>query len=87
MFNGNGSVIRGLTMKEPNAEIVGLFGVAEGAQIHNITMWDCDILSAGRKAESRGISPILVYGNGDTKSYDNFLYPKKRIKQIQSSCQ
>ena len=72
-YNGNGYEIKGLTMKNPYAQIVGLFGVAEGAQIYNITIRDYDICSAGLKTDSRGISPILVYGNGNTKSYDNFL--------------
>lgn len=67
-------------MKNPYAQIVGLFGVADGAHIYNITMRDYDILSAGLKSENRAISPILVYGNGTTKSYDNFLYPKESDK-------
>lgn len=79
-YQGNGYEIKGLTMKNPYAQIVGLFGVAEGAQIYNITMRDYDIFSAGLKAESRGIAPILVYGDEDTKSDDNFLYPKESAK-------
>lgn len=79
-YQGNGYEIKGLTIKNPYAQIVGLFGVAEGAQIYNITMRDYDIFSAGLKAGSRGIAPILVYGDEDTKSYDNFLYPKESKK-------
>lgn len=79
-YQGNGYEIKGLTMKNPYAQIVGLFGVADGAHIYNITMRDYDILSAGLKADYKGISPILVYGNGTTRSYDNFLYPKETKK-------
>lgn len=79
-YQGNGDEIKGLTMKNPYAQIVGLFGVADGAHIYNITMRDYDILSAGLKADNKAISPILVYGNGTTRSYDNFLYPKETKK-------
>ena len=76
-YNGNGFEIKGLTMKNPYAEIVGLFGVAQGAKIHNVTMRDYDILLAGAKAAHKGVSPILVYGSGNTSSVDNGVYPKE----------
>ena len=67
-------------MKNPYAQVVGLFGVADGAQIYNITMRDYDILSAGAKVTIKSVSPILGYGNGTTNSYDNFLYPTEDLK-------
>lgn len=79
-YNGNGFEIKGLTMKNPYAQVVGLFGVADGAQIYNITMRDYDILSAGAKVTIKSVSPILGYGNGTTNSYDNFLYPTEDLK-------
>lgn len=41
--------VRKLTMTNPDAEIIGLFGVVRvNAQIYNITLRDCDIMSAGK---------------------------------------
>jgi len=76
-YNGNGFEIKGLTMKNPYAQIIGLFGVVDGAHIYNVILRDYDILSAGLKSTSKGISPIIVYGSGNTESHDNFLYPKE----------
>jgi len=75
VYNGNGYEIQGLTMKNPYAQIIGLFGYAKGAQIYNITMRNYDILSAGTKAENKGVAPIVVYPIENTKVYDNFVYP------------
>jgi hypothetical protein len=47
-YNGNGFEITGLTMTDPDAEIIGLFGVAKNAHIYNITLRDYDIASAGK---------------------------------------
>lgn len=76
VYNGNGYEIKGLTMKNPYAQIVGLFGVAEDAQLYNITMRDYDILSAATKAPHKGVAPIVVYPIENTQVYDNFVFPK-----------
>jgi len=75
-YNGNGFEIKGLTMTDPDAKIIGLFGVAKKATICNITLRDYDILSAGRNATGITIAPILAFGY-ECDSYDNMLYPKK----------
>lgn len=80
VYNGNGYEIQGLTMKNPYAQIVGLFGYAKGAQIYNITMRNYDILSAGTKADNKGVAPIVVYPMEKTKVYDNFVYPMESEK-------
>ncbi|MDO4275462.1 MAG: M56 family metallopeptidase [Eubacteriales bacterium] len=77
IYNGNGYEIKGLTMENPYAQIVGLFGYAKGAQIYNITMRDYDILSAAAKAATKGVAPIVVYPMGNTEVYDNVVYPKE----------
>lgn len=59
-------------------EIIGLFGVADGAEIYNITMRDYDIQTAGRNAPEKSLSPILALGYGFTRSYDNQVYPKEK---------
>lgn len=85
VYNGNGYEIQGLTMKNPYAQIIGLFGYAKGAQIYNITMRNYDILSAGTKAENKGVAPIAVYPIENTKVYDNFVYPIESEKRVESS--
>lgn len=75
-FNGNGCEITGLTMKDPDAEVIGLFGYADGAKIYNVTLRDYDIAEAGANAENRSMAPILVFGT-DTACFDNFTYPKE----------
>lgn len=75
-FNGNGCEIKGLTMKDPDVKIIGMFGYADGANIYNITLRDYDIETAGRNIKDKDVSPILVFGT-DTRSYSNFVYPKK----------
>lgn len=70
-YNGNGYEIIGLTMTDPYAEIIGLFGVVrDNAQIYNITLRDCDIMSAGRDAAkiSAGAIVAIAYGG---HAYDN----------------
>lgn len=75
-FNGNGCEITGLTMKDPDAEVAGLFGYADGAKIYNVTLRDYDIAEAGKNAENRFIAPILVFGT-DVTCFDNIAYPKE----------
>lgn len=75
-YCGNGFEIKGLTMTNPNAKVIGLFGFADGATIYNITMRDYDISTAGRNVKTKSISPILVFGT-DSRSYDNNIYPKQ----------
>lgn len=77
-FSGNGCEIIGLTMTDPNAKIIGLFGVAEGANIHNITLRDYDIQSAGRNVTGKSAAPILALALRGTRSYDNQVYPKEK---------
>lgn len=77
-YCGNGYEIIGLTMTDPDAKIIGLFGVADGAEIYNITMRDYDIQTAGRNAPEKSLSPILALGYGFTRSYDNQVYPKEK---------
>ena len=58
-------------MTNPDAEIIGLFGVVRvNAQIYNITLRDCDIMSAGRNAAhiSAGAIVAIAYGG---RAYDN----------------
>lgn len=75
-FNGNGCEIKNLTMTDPDARVIGLFGYADSAKIYNVTLRDYDIAAAGRHIKSKSVSPILVFGT-DTKCYDNFTYPQK----------
>ena len=72
-YNGNGYEIIGLTMTDPDAEIVGLFGVARNnAQIYNITLRDCDIMSAGKNAAKISVGAIVAIAYG-AHSYDNVV--------------
>lgn len=75
-FNGNGFEIIGLTMTDPYAELIGLFGFVENAHIYNVTMRDFDITSAGRKSKRISVGAILAVNKG-SRSYDNFVYPKE----------
>ena len=76
-FNGNGFEIRGLTMTDPDAELVGLFGVAKDhAQIYNITLRDYDIASAGKNAAGKSVGAIVAVAYGG-RSYDNTVYPRE----------
>lgn len=75
-FNGNGFEIVGLTMTDPDADIIGLFGVAKAANIYNVTLRDYDIMSAGRNISGKSIGAILAVGQG-SQSYDNLVYPKE----------
>ena len=74
-YNGNGYEITGLTMTDPDAELVGLFGVAKGAELYNITMRDYDITSAGSNVSGKSVGAIAAICVGS--SYDNFVYPKE----------
>ena len=78
-FNGNGFEITGLTMTDPDAKLIGLFGVAAGnAHIYNITLRDYDITSAGKNAAGKSVGAILAAAvEQSVRSYDNFVYPKK----------
>lgn len=75
-FNGNGCEITGLTIRDPGTKSCGLFGYADGAKIHDVTLRDYDIAAAGAGLEGRSIAPILVFGT-DTECFDNFAYPKE----------
>lgn len=71
-FNGNGFEITGLTMTDPDAKLVGLFGVARGAELYNITMRDYDITSAGSNVSKKSVGAIAAICVG--RDYDNFVY-------------
>lgn len=74
-YNGNGFEIIGLTMTDPDATRIGMFGWTENANIYNITLRDYDIESAGRNAKRISVAPIVpVVANG-TRCYDNHVYP------------
>ena len=83
-YNGNGFEIRGLTMTDPDAEVIGLFGVAKNAHIYNITLRDCDISSAGKNAANKSVGAVLAIGQG-SRSYDNFVYPKEAAVGIEDN--
>lgn len=70
-YNGNGFEITGLTMTDPDAKLVGLFGVAKGAELYNITMRDYDITSAGSNVSGKSVGAIAAVRVGS--SYDNFV--------------
>lgn len=74
-YNGNGYEIRGLTMTSPDAEIIGMFGVAEKAHIYNITLQEYDIWNAGSNVKGKSIAPVLAFGDDETRCYDNYVYP------------
>ena len=80
-FNGNGFEISGLTMTDPDAKLVGLFGMAENAHIYNITLRDLDIESAGRNTSQKSVGAIAAITRGKggrgSRVYDNFVYPKE----------
>lgn len=76
-YSGNGFEIIGLTMKDPDAARVGMFGWAKNAEIHNITLRDYDIESAGSNAPQTSVAPILPVVTGGTRCYDNNVYPVK----------
>ncbi len=83
-YNGNGFEITGLTMTDPDAEIIGLFGVAKKAHIYNITLRDYDIASAGKNAANKSVGAVLAIGQG-SRSYDNFVYPKETAVSIEDN--
>ena len=82
-FTGNGFEIKGLTMTDPNAKIIGLFGVAKNAHIYNVTMRDYDIASAGKNVSGKSVGAVLAIGQG-SRSYNNFVYPKETDIQSES---
>lgn len=75
-YNGSGYEIKGLTMINPNANVIGMFGYAKNASIYNIILRNYDILSAGKNVKTRSIAPILVFVE-NIRGYDNSVYPKK----------
>ena len=81
-FTGNGFEIAGLTMTDPDAEIIGLFGVAKNAHIYNVILRDYDITSAGKNVSGKSVGAVLAIGQG-SRSYDNFVYPKEAAVSIE----
>lgn len=74
-FNGNGFEISGLTMTDPQAELVGLFGYAEDAHLYNITLKDVDIKDAGSAVT--GSKDAVCALSKNSRIYDNFVFYKK----------
>lgn len=74
-FDGNGFNIKGLTMTNPNTKVVGFFGYAQGASLHNIELRDIDILSAGKNIAEKKVDPICAVST-NAKLTDNRVYPK-----------
>ncbi|MDE7303114.1 MAG: peptidoglycan DD-metalloendopeptidase family protein [Oscillospiraceae bacterium] len=74
-YNGNGFEIIGLTITDPNATRIGMFGWTENANIYNITLRDYDIESAGRNAKRISVAPIVPVVTNGTRCYDNHVYP------------
>lgn len=74
-YDGNGCVITGLTMKDPDAKMIGFFGVGDSATICNVTLKDYDILSAGKNVKGVTRGPILAWGTGTNKTSNNKVYP------------
>lgn len=73
-YNGNGFEIVGLTMKDPDAEIAGMFGVVEKGHIYNVTLRDCDIEDAGRNASKKTVGAIAAFAGPGSHVYDNYVY-------------
>ena len=71
-------------MTNPDAKIIGLFGVAKNAHIYNIILRDYDITSAGRNITGKSVGAILAIGQG-SRSYDNFVYPKETTASIENN--
>lgn len=67
-------------MTDPDAKIIGLFGVAENAHIYNVTMRDYDIMNAGRNVSEKSVGAVFAVGQG-IRSYDNFVYPKETSEE------
>jgi hypothetical protein len=74
-FNGNGFVIKNLTITNPDIQIIGMFGYADNATIDNVILQNYDILSAGSNVKGKSVAPILVFGN-HTKTSGFEVYPK-----------
>lgn len=74
-YDGNGFKITGLTMTDPNAKIVGLFGAASSSTICNVTLKDYDIVSAGKNTTGVTRGSVLAWGMGGNKNYNNKVYP------------
>ncbi|MDE6600017.1 MAG: peptidoglycan DD-metalloendopeptidase family protein, partial [Oscillospiraceae bacterium] len=79
-YNGNGFEIVGLTITDPNATRIGMFGWTENANIYNITLRDYDIESAGRNAKRISVAPIVPVVTNGTRCYDNHVYPAESPK-------
>lgn len=60
MFEGNGFTINNLIIKDKTVKYAGLFGFAEGATIHNVTLTNVDIKDAG--GNGRHVGPLVAIG-------------------------
>lgn len=58
IFDGNGFTINNLTLKNANVEYAGLFGFAEGATIHNVTLTNVDIKDVVGKCKH--VAPLVA---------------------------
>lgn len=71
-YNGNGYGITGLTMKDSDAKLVGLFGYAKGAHFYNIVLRDVDIDDAGSSTDCNKDAICAVAE--DCRIYDNEVW-------------
>jgi hypothetical protein len=64
---GNTYTISGLTMSDPNAEVVGLFGYASDALISDLILREVDISRAGNNVmeESKSVDAICAVRNNE----------------------
>jgi hypothetical protein len=61
-FEGNGLTISNLTITDKKAKYIGLFGLVEGGTIHNVTLSNVDIDSAGGKGKHVCAIACIVLG-------------------------
>lgn len=73
-YNGNGYEIIGLTMKNSNVKLVGLFGYAKDAHLYNIALRDVDIDDAGSSTDCN--KDAICAMAEDCRVYDNEIYKK-----------
>lgn len=71
-YNGNGYEINGLTMKDSDAKLAGLFGYAKGAHLYNIVLRDVDIDDAGSSTDCN--KDAICAMAEDCRIYDNEVW-------------
>jgi predicted small secreted protein len=78
-FLGNTHTISGLTMTDPDAEVIGLFGFASDALISDLTLREVDISRAGSNVaeEKKSDDPICAVRNGECRFGPTEVYLKE----------